>query len=66
MPRHRTQRVWLSGEPIGHITSRSRTSIAFEYDDDVLARYPLNTPLHSAMSLSAKGLGPSCDPLPVR
>ncbi len=47
MPRNRTQRVWLSGEPIGHITSRSRTSIAFEYDDDVLTRYPLNTPLLS-------------------
>lgn len=55
MPRNRTQRVWLAGEPIGHITSRSRTSIAFEYDDDVLARYPLNTPLLSCSLPTRRG-----------
>lgn len=55
MPRNRTQRVWLSGEPIGHITSRSRTSIAFEYDDDVLARFPLNTPLLSCSLPTRRG-----------
>lgn len=55
MPTNRTLPVWLSGELIGHITSRSRTSIAFEYDDDVLAQYPLNTPLLSCSLPTRRG-----------
>ena len=55
MPTNRTQQVWLSGEPIGRVTARSRTSIAFEYNDDVLERYPLNTPLLSCSLPTRRG-----------
>jgi len=55
MPTNRTQRVWLSGELIGEMSSRSRTSVAFEYNDDVLNRSPLNTPLLSCSLPTRRG-----------
>ncbi len=55
MPTDRSREVWLFGEPIGRITSRSRTSIAFEYHDEVLDRYPLNTPLLSCSLPTRRG-----------
>jgi serine/threonine-protein kinase HipA len=55
MANSRSQQVWLSGEAIGRITSRSRTSVAFEYNNDVLERYPLNTPLLSCSLPTRRG-----------
>jgi serine/threonine-protein kinase HipA len=47
MARTRQQTVWLDGERVGQVFGRDRTSVAFVYDDGVLAAYSLNTPLLS-------------------
>ena len=55
MPSERSAGVWLAGRFIGRVTSRSRTAIAFEYDDEILAAYPLNTPLLSCSLPTRRG-----------
>jgi len=55
MPSERSAGVWLAGRFIGRVTSRSRTAIAFEYDDDIHDAYPLNTPLLSCSLPTKRG-----------
>ena len=55
MPSNRTQQVWLGHELLGRITSRSRTSISYEYDDSILEQYPLNTPVLSCSLPTRRG-----------
>ncbi len=45
--KRRSQAVWLAGQHIGHLTSTSRETVAFEYTDEVLEHWPMNTPLLS-------------------
>jgi serine/threonine-protein kinase HipA len=47
MARKRTSPVWLNESCVGSLTSTGTSAVRFTYDDDILDRYPLNTPVLS-------------------
>lgn len=47
--------VWLGGAVIGHLSQRGRDRLRFGYAEEVLARWPMNTPLLSCSLPVRKG-----------